>query len=103
MWTFAAVLVICSTVIFVLERVVRLPLLRPKTLTPPPPQIASIIPTPPPFEIQPMPSDLIEVAERESELWAKESTLKNMFEAYETTRDWDVVRRLYTPGSGPVS
>lgn len=105
---FASVLIICLSVIYLFERL--LPVLREsqfqmleeETPSAPPPQLLPEMQEET-LMIEPMPSDLVMIAEEESENWARESALKAMLDVYVETRDWNIVRRMWRPGGGPVS
>lgn len=43
---------------------------------------------------EPVPTDLILAANRESEAWAREETLQHFRDLYDEHRDWNVVRGI---------
>ena len=70
------------TVVYVTERVLQ-------TLT-----AWRATPVLPPVKRDPMPSDLVLLAQRESEPWAREQTLAALSDQYDRLQDWDRVREV---------
>ena len=49
------------------------------------------------LSVDPIPLDLMLLAGKESETWARESALKSMYELYDNVKDWNVVRAVWKP------
>lgn len=101
MWIFSSVSIFCITVIYLFERLDKR---RAKQAEAP---LAYAMPSAVPLldaetqglvtAVEPLPMDLLMLAQRESEPWARESAVKSMYELYENVRDWNVVRGMWKP------
>lgn len=91
-------LAICLTIVYLTERL--LSLYRAVQLA----KVQSVAPVSALIGPDPLPGDLAKLAQQESAEWARQDALKAMYEMYETTKSWDVVRALWRPdGNGEVS
>lgn len=90
METITVTALICLTLIYFLERLLRA---RPSLPTPPVESPAVSAPT---KQHEPFPADLAQLAMQESADWARQDTIKAMQELYEATKNWDTVRAVWT-------
>lgn len=101
LWRFLSTVVICGTVMYVVRSLIPVisgrnsPVVKAAPVLPDAEEdVRSTLAGAAPPRTDPIPVDLIQYAERESESWAREQVINSMIEMYEQTGDWNVVRGL---------
>lgn len=88
---------ICATMIWLVERVMREHLRVEKIKRAETKEEVQQVAAP-----DPIPADLAQMAMQESADWARQDAVKAMYELYEATRDWNVVRAVWHPDRGSI-
>lgn len=86
-WLFCSVLVLVSAWVFTILRAERFAFAWYDRLHSTKLEPVSALP-----KFEPLPMDLMKLASQESEVWAREGVVRAMYDMYEKTRDWNVVR-----------